>query len=56
LALYEEILRDYRAAPEDARQLLESAQLKPQEDAAALAARIVVGNVILNLDETFTRP
>ena len=56
LALYEEMLRDYLAAPKDAQQLLESAHLKAQEDAASLAARTVVGNVILNLDESFTRP
>ncbi len=58
VALYQDALADYQADPAAAADLLRSASLTPAagEPVAELAAWTVVGNVLLNLDETLTRP
>jgi hypothetical protein len=55
--LYDRTLVGYRSSPESAAALLESARVTAPEngDAPELAARIVLANVLLNLDEFVTR-
>ena len=56
-ALYESTLAGFRSDPGAAADLLRSANLSvPTEGAPELAALTTVGNVILNLDETLTKP
>jgi hypothetical protein len=55
--LHEHTLAGYRDAPESANALLRSARITAPDtiDAADLAARVVIANVLLNLDEFVTR-
>ncbi len=55
--LHERTLAGYRDAPESANALLRSARITAPDtiDAADLAARVVIANVLLNLDEFVTR-
>jgi hypothetical protein len=55
--LHDRTLAGYRDAPESANALLQSARVSAPDDidAADLAARIVLANVLLNLDEFVTR-
>ncbi|HYT93384.1 MAG TPA: DUF1553 domain-containing protein, partial [Gemmataceae bacterium] len=57
LDLYERARTKYAAAPKDAQQLATDplGPLPPGTNAVELAAWTVVGNVLLNLDETFAR-
>ena len=56
--LYTDSLARFRAKPETATALLKSANVSaPQQaDSCQLAACITTANVLLNLDETVTRP
>jgi mono/diheme cytochrome c family protein len=58
LKLFETTRREFAAKPDAAKDLLREARLEPagSEDAASLAAWTCVANVLLNLDETLTRP
>ncbi len=55
--LHTTTLERFRKSPESASALVAAARVEPGEDvdAAALAARIVIANVLLNLDEFVTR-
>ncbi|MFN3649445.1 MAG: DUF1549 domain-containing protein [Armatimonadota bacterium] len=56
--LHAATLADYREKPEAATALLKAAGQSPKagQDAADLAAYVVVANVLLNLDEALTKP
>jgi hypothetical protein len=56
--LYEATLADLRAKPDAAKKLLEAANTPalPDRDPTEQAAYTVVANVLLNLDETLTKP
>jgi hypothetical protein len=58
VALYQENLLTYEQDPEAARKWIRAGAAKPPSDPVALvelAAWSVVGNVLLNLDETISR-
>ncbi len=57
VALYRLTLAGFKAKPEAAKSLLAAANLSASEDRGAeLAACITVANVLLNLDETVSKP
>lgn len=57
VALYNQSLAGFKAKPEAAKNLLAAANLSASEDRGAeLAACITVANVLLNLDETVSKP
>jgi hypothetical protein len=58
LRLYAGVLADYHSRPDAAKSLLAAAksQPMPNADPAGQAAYITLANVLLNLDETLTRP
>ena len=55
--LHTTTLQRFRESPESAAALVAAARVEPREDvdAVAVAARIVIANVLLNLDEFVTR-
>lgn len=55
LRVYEEALAEYSSNPGDAGRLLEGARVVEGERTAERAARTLVANVILNLDEVLTK-
>lgn len=55
MRVYEEALVEYSSNPEDAGRLLEGARVAEGERTPERAARTLVANVILNLDEVLTK-
>jgi hypothetical protein len=54
--MHKQAASQFQSNTDAAKQLLKAAAVETDADPAEAAARVVVANVLLNLDETLTRP